>query len=239
MQSPKTRANERVVVLGHSPDAEQLDRALGELSCDAVHIERTESLRLMGKNYGTVVVFVNSKRIGWRALLADVVRASEGHPVIAVISDFPVEALLCSLEIGVSAVIDEKAGCEVLAMQVVRLNDLIEKREVRLESSSTPELDRSESHLASASIDGKRVRLSGDESRLVTTLVNRQGRVVSYEDLICAIGIPAGGRTQPKRLLSVKISRLRRKLGRNASDLIRSISGTGYMLCMPQAMEIN
>jgi DNA-binding response OmpR family regulator len=93
--------------------------------------------------------------------------------------------------------------------------------------------------LASASIDGKRVRLSGDESRLVTTLVNRQGRVVSYEDLICAIGIPAGGRTQPKRLLSVKISRLRRKLGRNASDLIRSISGTGYMLCMPQAMEIN
>jgi two-component system OmpR family response regulator len=81
--------------------------------------------------------------------------------------------------------------------------------------------------------DGVNANLSPFEFRLFRTLVEAEGRVLSREDLVEAVGV--AGQT-PERTVDVLVSRLRRKLAEALGfDAVATVRGRGYAFDPPPA----
>jgi DNA-binding response OmpR family regulator len=79
-----------------------------------------------------------------------------------------------------------------------------------------------------ATVDGKPVELTGLEIDLLTALLRRAGRVVPRSALMELAG--RADVTVNERAVDVHISRLRKKLGDDAAQRIRTVRGVGYVL---------
>ena len=79
----------------------------------------------------------------------------------------------------------------------------------------------------SVKVDGRNVPLSLTEFRLLTTLVEHAGRVLSRKELMEMVRYDATASTT--RAIDVHITRLRAKLG-DAGGQIRTVSGFGYTM---------
>jgi DNA-binding response OmpR family regulator len=77
-------------------------------------------------------------------------------------------------------------------------------------------------------VDGEPVELTGLEIDLLTALLRRAGRVVPRGALMELAG--RGDVTVGERAVDVHISRLRKKLGDDPPQRIRTVRGVGYML---------
>ena len=77
-------------------------------------------------------------------------------------------------------------------------------------------------------VDGKPVELTGLEVDLLIALLRRAGRVVPRSALLELAG--RGDVTVGDRAVDVHISRLRKKLGDDAANRIRTVRGVGYTL---------
>ena len=77
-------------------------------------------------------------------------------------------------------------------------------------------------------VDGKPVELTGLEIDLLIALVRRAGRVVPRANLMELAG--RGDVSVGERAVDVHISRLRKKLGDDAAQRIRTVRGVGYVL---------
>ena len=86
-------------------------------------------------------------------------------------------------------------------------------------------------------IDGKPVELTGLEIDLLTALLRRAGRVVPRSALLELAG--RGDVTVGDRAVDVHISRLRKKLGDDAANRIRTVRGVGYTLARAVDEEDN
>jgi two-component system phosphate regulon response regulator PhoB len=76
-------------------------------------------------------------------------------------------------------------------------------------------------------LDEKPIRLTVTEFRLLESLINASGRVLSRQALIIAALGP--GVTVTERTIDVHITSIRKKLGPHA-DLVRTVRGVGYRL---------
>ena len=77
-------------------------------------------------------------------------------------------------------------------------------------------------------VDGKEVELTPSEFKLLSTMMQNQGRVLTRERLISEVqgeGVSVIGRT-----VDTHVFGLRKKLG-TAGDLIETIRGVGYRIC--------
>jgi DNA-binding response OmpR family regulator len=77
-------------------------------------------------------------------------------------------------------------------------------------------------------VDGKPVELTGLELDLLIALLKRAGRVVPRIALMELAG--RGDVAVGERAVDVHISRLRKKLGDDAAQRIRTVRGVGYVL---------
>ena len=77
-------------------------------------------------------------------------------------------------------------------------------------------------------VDGKSVELTGLEIDLLLALLRRAGRVVPRSALMDLAG--RGDVAVNERAVDVHISRLRKKLGDDAAQRIRTVRGIGYTL---------
>jgi two-component system OmpR family response regulator len=77
-------------------------------------------------------------------------------------------------------------------------------------------------------VDGKPVELTGLEIDLLLVLLRRAGRVVPRSALLDLAG--RGDVSVGERAVDVHISRLRKKLGDDAANRIRTVRGVGYVL---------
>ena len=77
-------------------------------------------------------------------------------------------------------------------------------------------------------VDGKSVELTGLEIDLLLALLRRAGRVVPRSALMDLAG--RGDVAVNERAVDVHISRLRKKLGDDAAQRIRTVRGIGYIL---------
>ena len=77
-------------------------------------------------------------------------------------------------------------------------------------------------------VDGEPVELTGLEIDLLTALLRRAGRVVPRGALMDLAG--RGDVTVGERAVDVHISRLRKKLGDDPPNRIRTVRGVGYVL---------
>ena len=77
-------------------------------------------------------------------------------------------------------------------------------------------------------VDGNPVELTGLEIDLLLVLVRRAGRVVPRSALMDLAG--RGDVSVGERAVDVHISRLRKKLGDEAAQRIRTVRGVGYVL---------
>ncbi|HEY4238865.1 MAG TPA: response regulator transcription factor [Kofleriaceae bacterium] len=77
-------------------------------------------------------------------------------------------------------------------------------------------------------VDGKPVELTGLEIDLLVALLRRAGRVVPRSALMELAG--RGDVTVGERAVDVHISRLRKKLGDDPPQRIRTVRGVGYVL---------
>jgi DNA-binding response OmpR family regulator len=77
-------------------------------------------------------------------------------------------------------------------------------------------------------VDGQPVELTGLEIDLLLVLVRRAGRVVPRSALMDLAG--RGDVSVGERAVDVHISRLRKKLGDDAAQRIRTVRGVGYVL---------
>ncbi|MEO8553024.1 MAG: winged helix-turn-helix domain-containing protein, partial [Kofleriaceae bacterium] len=77
-------------------------------------------------------------------------------------------------------------------------------------------------------VDGKPVELTGLEIDLLLALLRRAGRVVPRSALMDLAG--RGDEAVGERAVDVHISRLRKKLGDDAAQRIRTVRGIGYTL---------
>jgi DNA-binding response OmpR family regulator len=77
-------------------------------------------------------------------------------------------------------------------------------------------------------VDGKPVELTGLEIDLLLALLRRAGRVVPRSALMDLAG--RGDVAVNERAVDVHISRLRKKLGDDAAQRIRTVRGIGYTL---------
>ncbi len=72
--------------------------------------------------------------------------------------------------------------------------------------------------------------------RLLLTLAQRDGEVVSYQELLRAVWGFKGEDSEARELLKVHIRQIRRRLGLDPNEhpYIRSVRGFGYMLAPPE-----
>lgn len=77
-------------------------------------------------------------------------------------------------------------------------------------------------------VDGKRVELTGLEFDLLRALLQRPGQVVPRARLLELSG--RGDVNVGDRTVDVHISHLRRKLGDDSFEVIKSVRGVGYMI---------
>ena len=72
--------------------------------------------------------------------------------------------------------------------------------------------------------------------RLLLTLAQRAGEVVSYQELLCEVWGYKGEDREARELLKVHIRQIRRRLGLDPEEhpYIRSVRGFGYMLAPPE-----
>ncbi len=77
-----------------------------------------------------------------------------------------------------------------------------------------------------ATVDGKPMKLTVTEFRLLAALVENSGRVLSRRALIARAMGP--GVTVTERTIDVHVTSIRKKLGREASSMIRTVRGVGY-----------
>lgn len=72
--------------------------------------------------------------------------------------------------------------------------------------------------------------------RLLVTLAQRAGEVVSYQELLRAVWGYEGEDSEARELLKVHIRQIRRRLGLDPEEhpYIRSVRGFGYMLATPE-----
>jgi two-component system, OmpR family, response regulator len=80
----------------------------------------------------------------------------------------------------------------------------------------------------SVTVDGKPIRLTTQELRILETLLHRQGRVVSRIEIVDHAYDAELDRDS--NVIDVLVGRIRRKLG---SDLIETVRGRGYRLRPP------
>lgn len=77
-----------------------------------------------------------------------------------------------------------------------------------------------------ATLDGKPLKLTVTEFRLLAALVECSGRVLSRRALIARAMGP--GVTVTERTIDVHVTSIRKKLGRGAAPMIRTVRGVGY-----------
>ncbi len=106
-----------------------------------------------------------------------------------------------------------------------RLRSLLRRRSGRMETllrSGDVELDPAG---MIAKKGGATVSLTGKEFRILRTLMERGGRYVTKDDLVCALY--SGEDMSESNTIEVSIYTLRKKLG---NDFIHTIRGVGYMV---------
>ena len=80
-----------------------------------------------------------------------------------------------------------------------------------------------------ATLDGRALRLSDVEWRLLASLARHRGSVVAWRDLlneVWATGEPVGGRD----MIKTTVYRLRQHLGPDAEALVVAVRGVGYLM---------
>jgi two-component system KDP operon response regulator KdpE len=87
-------------------------------------------------------------------------------------------------------------------------------------------------------VDGKPVRLTSTESKLLYYLVRNEGRLLSHENLLTKVW--GESYIDARALLRVHIQHLRRKLGDNAESpsIIVTEHGMGYKFVPPTHLQI-
>jgi DNA-binding response OmpR family regulator len=87
-----------------------------------------------------------------------------------------------------------------------------------------------------AGLGEHRVTLPPLQYRLLVTLAQRAGEVVSYQELLRAVWGYRGEDSEARELLKVHIRQIRRRLGLDPNEhpYIRSVRGFGYMLAPPE-----
>jgi DNA-binding winged helix-turn-helix (wHTH) protein len=87
-----------------------------------------------------------------------------------------------------------------------------------------------------AGLGERRVTLPPLQYRLLLTLAQRAGEVVSYQELLRAVWGFKGEDSEARELLKVHIRQIRRRLGLDPNEhpYIRSVRGFGYMLASPE-----
>lgn len=86
-----------------------------------------------------------------------------------------------------------------------------------------------DTHARTSTWQGRRLRLSEVEQRLLTVLVRHAGSVVSWRDLLNEVwftGATEGGRD----MIKTTVYRLRQHLGPVGEDLIVTVRGSGYLM---------
>ena len=86
-----------------------------------------------------------------------------------------------------------------------------------------------------AGLGERRATLPPLQYRLLLTLAQRAGEVVSYQELLRAVWGYKGEDSEARELLKVHIRQIRRRLGLDPEEhpYIRSVRGFGYMLAPP------
>lgn len=85
-----------------------------------------------------------------------------------------------------------------------------------------------------ATVNGQSVELTGIEFDILEFLARNAGQLVSRDQLMTVLYQREANPFE--RSLDVHISHLRKKLA-DHRDLIRTVRGTGYMLCLPEGVE--
>jgi len=87
-----------------------------------------------------------------------------------------------------------------------------------------------------AGLGERRATLPPLQYRLLLTLAQRSGEVVSYQELLRAVWGYKGKDSEARELLKVHIRQIRRRLGLDPEEnpYIRSVRGFGYMLAPPE-----
>lgn len=113
---------------------------------------------------------------------------------------------------------------------VVRLRALIR----RSAGFATPELTcgplRLDTARGEVTVDGKPVKLTSQEHRILDFLLHRQGRIVSRYEIVDHVY--ESDLDRDSNVIDVLVGRIRKKLG---VDLIETIRGRGYRLRPPEA----
>ena len=78
-------------------------------------------------------------------------------------------------------------------------------------------------------IENRRIRLSEQETRLLTTLARRMNEPVAWRELVAAVWLTDAPETG-KEMLKTTVHRLRGKLRPTAPDLIHAVRGSGYRM---------
>jgi two-component system response regulator CpxR len=85
-----------------------------------------------------------------------------------------------------------------------------------------------------AAVHGQSLELTGIEFDILEFLARNAGQLVSRDQLMTVLYQREANPFE--RSLDVHISHLRKKLAEHR-DLIRTVRGTGYMLCLPEGVE--
>lgn len=109
------------------------------------------------------------------------------------------------------------------AGQSASRSDAIEAGPVRVNAASRE-----------ATVSGQGVELTGIEFDILEFLARNAGQLVSRDQLITVLYQREANPYE--RSLDVHISHLRKKLAEHR-DLIRTVRGSGYMLCLPEGVE--
>jgi DNA-binding response OmpR family regulator len=210
-----------VVVVGAGPFAPYVSLALRDQGLSARFLEDPTHRDAAGQ---PVAVRCSGKLRGWRTRLSDAIRHAKGAPCIALVTGSdPLPVVLAALEIGASAAV---SGPDLVGIQMKRL---LELRQRAANDGALPHA------LGLVQIGGRNIRLSPVEYQLFLALSSNPGCEVSYPDLLSIANIRIQDSHEAQRLLSVRMSRLRRKLGPGAKDLIRNVFKLGYVYGLPEA----
>jgi DNA-binding response OmpR family regulator len=153
-------------------------------------------------------------------------RATSDIPVILLTArDTEIDRIL-GLELGADDYVSKPFGVREL---LARVKALLRRSEV---ASASPEVLKSgkivvDSSRRTVTVSGKPVALTATEFNLLKALAEREGRVISREDLL---SLARGDEVAVMdRTVDVHVAALRKKLGKQG-DMIETVRGVGYRM---------
>ena len=154
-------------------------------------------------------------------------RKTTGHEKIAVLMVTAKGAnsdLVMGLENGADDYLVKPFELSVLTARARALLRRLDRTESTLLSMGPLQIDEAAHE---ARIDGKAISLTPYEFKLLVTLAQNQGRVLTRDQLI--LEVQGGGVSVVERAIDTHVFGLRKKLG-EAAELIETVRGVGYRI---------